>query len=188
MAHKAIQKLNRLLAIEEEFAKEMNETVAAKQLQDARGGLLGNIRDAGRSGDLSLIIATERAIVEGDLSRYANSQSMTNSLKTAVNEIAAIERHIGIVDAEATYRTVDHAHSLPRNRKGGLPLDEARQALASHFTRLNNMDKSRLGGDEKKIIDARKVSILVAGKLYAARQAKTLGVDPSRGKKRGPRL
>lgn len=175
----AVQKLKRLLVGEKEFTDGLNNTKAAKRLQGARNDLLEHLREVGRSGDLSLIVATERAIVESDLSRYANSQAMTNSLQAAINEIAAIERHIGIVDDGTTYRSVDHAHSLPRNRKGGLPLDEARQALASHFARLNNMDKSRLGNDEKKIIDARKAAILVAGKLYTERQAKTLGVEPS---------
>ncbi|PKP67748.1 MAG: hypothetical protein CVT83_07890 [Alphaproteobacteria bacterium HGW-Alphaproteobacteria-5] len=113
---------------------------------------------------------------------------MTSSLTTAINEIAVIERHIGIVDDRDRYRTVDQAHSLPKNRKGGLPLDEARQALASHYTRLTNMDKSRCDDAEKKIIEARKSAIWEAGKLYAARQATSLGIDPSQGKKRGNRL
>ncbi|MCW5222207.1 hypothetical protein D5041_00935 [Verminephrobacter aporrectodeae subsp. tuberculatae] len=113
---------------------------------------------------------------------------MTNSLKAAIGELSVAERHIGIVDDPQKYRAVDQAHSLPRNRKGGLPLDEARQALASHYTRLNNLDKARLVDDEKKVIDARKTAVFEAVKLYTARQAKTLGVDLAQGKKRGNRL
>ncbi|GHU38632.1 hypothetical protein AGMMS50256_38070 [Betaproteobacteria bacterium] len=37
--------------------------------------------------------------------------------------------------------------------------------------------KSRLSDDEKAIIEARKHNIFQAGKLYALRQAKTLGVE-----------
>lgn len=183
-----LKKLNRLLTTEEAFTESLKQTTVAKQLESARADLLEHIRDVGRSGDLSLIVATERAIVEGDLTRYANSQSMTSSLKTALNEIAAIERHISIVDDPAKYRAVDQAHSLPKNRKGVLPLDEARQALVSHYTRLNNLDKSRLGDDEKKVIDARKSAVFAAGKLYIERQAKTLGVELAPGKKRGSHL
>jgi len=49
--------------------------------------LLQIIREVSRSNDLSLIIATERTIVEKDLDRHANSPAMTSSLKTALNEI-----------------------------------------------------------------------------------------------------
>nr|WP_196755593.1 hypothetical protein [Bartonella bacilliformis] len=53
-------------------------------------------------------------------------------------------------------RLINRGHSVSRRRKNGLPYDEARQALASHFTRLSNLDKSRLMTAEKSIIDARK--------------------------------
>lgn len=180
---KAPDNLQRLLVAEAEYGEALKETRAAKRLHSSRNDLLQHLREVGRGGDLFQIVATERAIVEGDLTRYANSQAMANSLKTALNEIAAIERQLGIVDDQARYRAVDQAHSLPKNRRGGLPFDEARQALASHYARLNNMDKSRLGDDEKKIIDARKSVIFAAGKLYTERQAMTLGVELADAKK-----
>jgi hypothetical protein len=173
----ALDKLNRLLVVEEDLALKLNQTRAARNLQDARNDLLEHIREIARRDDLSLIIATERAIVGGDLSHYANSQSMIRSLKTALSEIAAIEQHIEIVDDPDKYPVVDQAHSLPKNRKNGLPFDEARQALASHGTRLDNLDKSRLDDNEKMIVKARKSNILQADRLYAERQAKTLGVE-----------
>jgi hypothetical protein len=186
--NKSLGALERLLVRERGYAHEVNESPPAKRLQGARNGLLEHIRTVSQSGDLALIVTTERTIVERDLQYHANSQAMTSSLKTALNEMAAIERHIGIVDSRTKYRAVDQAYSLPKNRKGGLPFDEARQALASHYTRLNNMDKSRLGDDEKKVIDARKSAIFNAGKLYAERQAKSLGIEAAQGKKRGNHL
>jgi hypothetical protein len=170
-----LQKLRQLLALEGGYAREIEKTSPAQRQHEVRNDLLGLVREVGKGGDLSRIIAVERAIVEGDLTRYANSRAMTHSLTAALVEITAIERHIGIVDDPSRYQAVDQAHSLPRNRKSGLPFDEARQALTSHYARLGNMDKSRLGGDEKKIIDARKSAIFSAGKLYVERQAKTLG-------------
>jgi len=127
-------------------------------------------------GDLPLIVATEKTIIEGDLERYANSPMMVSSLRTALIEIAAIEKHIAIVDDPARYQAVNEAHSLPRNRRGDLPYDEARQALASHDARLNNMDKARSEDDEKQFIAARRAAFKEAGKLYALRQARTLGI------------
>jgi hypothetical protein len=181
----AIKKLERSLLVEKGGTKDLKETKQAKRLQGYRNNLLAQIHEIRHSGDLSLIVATERTIVEGDLSRYANSQAMTSSLQAAINELSAVERHIGIVDDPARYQAVDQAHRLPKNRKGGLPLDEARQALMSHYTRLNNLDKSRLDDDEKKVIDARKSNLFLAGKLYTERQARILGVELIQGKKRG---
>ena len=60
--------------------------------------------------------------------------------------------------------------------RGDLPFDEARQALAGHVARLNNMDKSRLDDDEKKIIDARRAAVSSAIKLYMTLQAQALGI------------
>jgi len=184
MQNKAkLKKLNVLLTIEEEFVETLKNTKAAKQLRGARNDLFEHIREAARSGDLSLIVSTERAIIEGDLKRYANSPAMVGSLNAALNEISAIELHIGIVDDKSKYQLVDQAHSLPKNRKKDLPYDEARQALASHYARLNNMDKSRHSDEEKAVIEARKSAVSAAGKLYAERQAKTLGVALAKGRK-----
>ncbi|WP_265283628.1 hypothetical protein [Verminephrobacter aporrectodeae] len=188
MKNDALEALDQLLAAEEDFFRRPPSVEAARSLQGTRHEMQGHIRAIGRSGDLPLIVTAERMIVDGDLVRYANSVAMTNSLKAAIGELSVAERHIGIVDDPQKYRAVDQAHSLPRNRKGGLPLDEARQALASHYTRLNNLDKARLVDDEKKVIDARKTAVFEAVKLYTARQAKTLGVDLAQGKKRGNRL
>jgi hypothetical protein len=184
----SLRKLQQLLIREDGFTDSLRSTRIARNLQNVRNTLLEHICEVGRGGDLSLIVATERAIVEGDLSRYANSQAMAGSLKTALNEIAVVERHIGIVDDPDKFSAVNQAYSLPKNRKKGLPFDEARQALVSHFARLNNLDKSRLGNEEKQIIDARESNMFQAGKLYAERQAKTLGIDATQGRKRGRSL
>lgn len=175
----------RLLMIEELSVVAVAKTPAMTVLKTNRVKLLKQILEFGKSDDLELIVAIEKAIVYGDLERYANSPSMVSSLKTAVNELETVERHIKIVDDATQYNLVDQTHSLPRNRKGGLPWDEARQALSSHYTRLSNLDKSRLSDDEKAIIDARKSNVFKAGKLYAQRQAKTLGVELKPGRSRG---
>jgi len=83
---------------------------------------------------------------------------------------------MAIVGDANTYKIVNQTHSLPKNRRAGLPHDEACQALASHHARLDNLDKSRLDETEKDLIDARKELMASAGKLYRQQQAKTLGI------------
>ncbi len=178
--------LHDLFFQEEIFLKKLQTTPVAKDLFDVQKQLLNHVKEVQRSNDLPQIIATEKAILKNELARYSNSRQMENSLKTALNEISVIEKHLAIVDDKSQYQVVNQAHSLPRNRKKGLPHDEAHQSLKSHYARLNNMDRSRLSATEKKIIDTRKSCLFTAGKLYSERQAKTLGIQLTQ--KRGKSL
>ena len=177
MQNSSLRSLRRLLAAEEESTRTHKNSRAGRRLDRDRFALHEHVHLVLASGDLSLIIATERAFLEGDLKRYANSPSMVSSLNAALGQIATIERHIDIVGDKKKYEIVDQAHSLKTNRKKGLPYDEARQALSSHLSRLANLDKSRLTDEEKKVIDVRRSAISAATKLYTARQAEALGVD-----------
>ncbi|EJF82665.1 hypothetical protein [Bartonella rattimassiliensis] len=102
---------------------------------------------------------------------------MINSLKTALAEIDVIKYHVMIVSDHEKYDVINKGHSLPKHRKSGLPYDEARQAMASHYARLGNLDKSRLTSIEKSIIDVRKNNVKVMQKLYEKMQAKAIGID-----------
>jgi hypothetical protein len=168
--------------------KALSSSANANNLQKERAKLLRQVHEVGKSGDLALMVATEKAIVNGDLEHYANSKGMVSSLNAALAELSGIERLLTIVDDRQEYSRIDLAHSLPKNREKGLPLDEARQASKSHHARLNNLDKARLSEEEKEIIDARKSNMLRAGMLYAERQARTLGVDAALGGERGQSL
>jgi hypothetical protein len=176
MMNKSLYQLANILALEAGWSKALASAANAKNLQKERTNLLGHMREVGRGGDLVLMVATEKAIVDGDLEHYANSKGMVSSLNAALAELVAVEKLLSIVDDKAKYSLIDQGYSLPKNREKGLPLDEARQAFKSHYARLNNLDRARLSEDEKKIIDARKSNMLQAGRLYAERQAKTLGV------------
>lgn len=175
----------RLLTSERYSVSALQASKEAKGLERAQKNLLKRLRELGKSGDLSMIIEVEKIVVDTERAYYANSKAMNSSLKAALQELSVIEEHIGKVGDAARYRALDDDHRLPRNRKGGLPNDEARQALRSHYTRLNNMDKARLGDVEKQIIDARKSNIFQAEKLYKDRQAKVLGLDGQQSCKRG---
>jgi len=151
-------------------------TQASRRLQAVRKGLQNYVATVGQTGDLSLIIATEKAIVDGDLKRHANSPEMTNSLDTALAELDVIEHHLALVADPLRYQTVNEAYSLPRNRRNALPYDEARQAMASHQTRLANLDKSRLSADEKMLIERRKDNIKTASRIYINLQTQAIGM------------
>ena len=175
--NKTMGTFNRLLSVERYAVSSVKATMEGRSLEVSQRNLLKNLRELGRSGDLSQIVAVEKMFVETERAYYSNSKAMEGSLKTALKELDAVERHIGIVDDPARYKAVDEAHSLPRNRRGDLPYDEARQALRSQYARLNNMDKARLSDTEKQVIDARKSNILQAERLYKERQVMALGLN-----------
>lgn len=145
---KTIGTFNRLLSVERYAVSSVRATREGQNLETSQRNLLKSLREQGKSGNLPLIVAVEKTIVEAERAYYANSRAMDASLKTALQELDVVQKHIGIVDDPVRYKAVDEVYSLPRSRKGGLPNDEARQALRSHHARLNNMDKARLGDVE----------------------------------------
>jgi len=93
MAQEFLDKLENLLAAEETFVEALKNTTEASELSTGRKELLNHLRQLVKSNDLSLIIATEKAIIQGDLSRYANSAAMVTSLKAALEGMDIIEHH-----------------------------------------------------------------------------------------------
>ncbi|UTO27845.1 hypothetical protein [Bartonella harrusi] len=157
----------------------LDETIEARRLYGARSDLCNLICAIGRSGDLSLLLAAECNIIAEDLNRHANSSAMVSSLKTALIELNVIKKHVKFVADSEKYQLINEGYSLSKNRKNGLPYDEARQAMASHYARLSNLDKSRLTAVEKSIIDARKQNIKTAQRLYEKMQEKAIGLKYS---------
>lgn len=182
---KTIGTFNRLLSVERYAVSSVRATREGQNLETSQRNLLKSLRELGKSGNLPLIIAVEKTIIEAERAYYANSRAMDASLKTALQELDVVQKHIGIVDDPVRYKAVDEVYSLPRSRKGGLPNDEARQALRSHYARLSNMDKARLGDVEKQLIDARKSNIFQAGKLYRERQVRALTAETLAKSERG---
>ncbi|MCL6230309.1 hypothetical protein [Bartonella bilalgolemii] len=146
-------------------------------MQVVRKDLCNYICNVGKNANLLLLIDAEYSIIEDDLLRYANSQGMINSFKTALTEIDTVRNHVAFVENPEKYQVINEAYSLPNNRKGGLPYDEARQAMASHYARLGNWDKARLTDIEKSIRKVRRENIKVMQKLYEKMQAKAIGID-----------
>lgn len=173
----APKNIKRPLATEAQAIEKNRATPSARELVDARKALLARIKEIAATGKAELIVEMEKDFIQNDLDRYAkaNDKEMTGSLNAALLGVAAIEQQLEIVDDPEGYKAIDRGHGLPKNRKQGLPLDEARQSFASHRARLGNYVKYRLEETEKQIIHERRKALGIAEKDYIARQAKTLG-------------
>ncbi|EJF76244.1 hypothetical protein HWV54_02485 [Bartonella alsatica] len=53
----------------------LDKALITKKLNGVRNDLCNHIRKIGKSGDFSLLLDTERCIVENDLFRYSNSKA-----------------------------------------------------------------------------------------------------------------
>ena len=169
----------RLLMLEASSVNEHREAPSAAKLVDARKVLIAHIKEIAASGKGEWIIAMERDFVANDLERYAKAddKEMIGSLNAALLGVAAIKQQLELVDDPQKYQAIDRGYALPKNRKQGLPLDEARQSFTSHRARLGNYVKYRLEETEKEFIHERIKALGIAEKDYIARQAKTLGVE-----------
>jgi len=168
MKAEILQDLDDSLLREEGLVRTLERSSAGQNLSSERKTLNDILRRVLHSRNLDLIIEAETALVEQDLEHYANSRSMEKSLHTGLAEMQAVARHLELVTDKARYRVVDQLHNIPKTRKGepSLPLDDARLALAGHYTRLDNMDRSRLSEEEKESLDIRKAYIRTALGLY----------------------
>ena len=179
------EELDLLLGYEAVAVKRHQQGFSAEELVDARKVLIAKVKKIAASGKGEWIIAMERGFVANDLEHYARAddKEMIGSLNAALLSVEAIKQQLELVDDPQKYQAIDRGYALPRNRKQGLPLDEARQSFSSHRARLGNYVKYRLEETEKQLVRERGKALIIAEKDYIARQAKTLGVElPQRTK------
>ena len=173
-----IDKLEFALASEFEYVRDLGAPGAVQRHKDVRACQCDLFRDLGKNGTISDIISAEKSLLAFELAYYANSKAMKGSLDSSLHELSACERMLRKVQQPNIYKDVNDDHSLPRNRVGGLPRDEARQFFKSHWTRLLNQDKGRLDRLDKDIIDVRRANMRTAEKQYIAMQQIALGITP----------
>jgi len=164
---------------------EMKEQTPAAQIhKTAQDNNLQAVKSIGRSGDHQIILTAEKALLINELRLYGNSPGMKSSLRAALQDLELADKHTEIVKDPKRYAELNELFQRPKNRRGGLPYDEARQFFSSHNTRLLNLDRSRLSETEKKTINARRSNIRVAELAYIALQQKALGIEPKKDKGR----
>ena len=168
-----------LLGYEAVAVERHREAPSAAKLVDTRKVLIAHVKEIAASGNAEAIIEMEKDFIQNDLEHYvrADDKEMTGSLNAALLGVAAIKQQLELVDDPQKYQAIERGHALPKNRKQGLPLDEARQSFSSHRARLGNYVKYRLEETEKQFVRERKKALSIAEKDYIARQAKTLGVE-----------
>lgn len=91
------------------------------------------ICDITESRNLLLLLEEAHYIVANDLVQHGNRKSMISSLKTVLNEIDTVKKHVVFVENHEKYKMINGAYNLSKNHKGGLLYDEVWQAVALHY-------------------------------------------------------
>ena len=133
-------------------------------------------KEAAETKDPHIIVAVEKAFNQTELDQFGDSPRMRNSLREAIKGMEVIEAHLIYLKDPEKYRFINETHTLSKNRKGDLPYDEARQAIRSHMTRLNNLDTSRMDEAEREILEQRKENIQTAEEAYIPLQKTALDI------------
>lgn len=135
------------------------------------------LREIGMSGDIDEILDAERAILAAELERAANTSDKVSSLTNSLVEIEAAKAMLPIVRDPAKYRDIDGVIlSLPKNRKGALPNDQARQFFDSQQSRIRDLRKGRVDEDEARVLNIRHSNMTAAHRLYIELQERALGI------------
>ena len=144
-------------------------------LHEAQRRLSQELQKVGTAGNLETILLAEELILENERAHYADTRAMRTSLDNALTEINAALKLVEKVQDPAAYKSVtDDYYQTIRNRIGGLPKDEARQFFKSHRSRLENLEKARLMGIDKELIQVRKKNLGEARASYIELQENAL--------------
>ncbi|MDR2123870.1 MAG: hypothetical protein LBP38_02670 [Desulfovibrio sp.] len=74
------------------------------------------------ASDISLILITEKFLLNQELSLYANSPEEHNSIKTALSQLEDAEQSLRIVHNPEAYRNATNTYPAKR-KENGLPFD-----------------------------------------------------------------
>ena len=160
------------------------EAPTAEKVIEARRDFLETVKAVGKTRDPELILTCERTILTNEKNLHANNKAMRDSLDNALEGVGLALKLLDKVQDVERYKGVDEALQLRKNRKNGLPRDEARQFFDSNNARLLNLQKSRLSPEEKLILDARKTNNIIAREAYIKMQKQALDRDIDTGLKR----
>jgi hypothetical protein len=176
MTQATILFLTRIAVSEKISTVELESSELAQTKNEFLQQKLAALKEIGESRNLEDIIAAEKFLVQYDLKEYANSKEMVSSLNDALENLKAVETHLGLLaEPDGYQRFVNMAfeqHTMRDSRD--LPKDGARQAFLSHDTRLRNNDRSKSNDLEKAINHARLQNIRIAKNLYIERQQQVL--------------
>lgn len=160
----------------------MKETsLEAQRYQRALKHSCSLLKEIGQSADPETILKAEKATLLQELSTYANSSEMKNSLSPALEQLQGASDTLELVQDHEAYAKAAITYSAKR-KQGGLPLDAFREFVKSHTARLTNRLKATSSVPEKNLLRQRKENLKVANLKYMELQRAALGIEAEKGR------
>ncbi len=151
-----LDKAHELFLLEQRALRNLSRVEQAETVDKAQTKLKNFLVEVSTTRDIDTLFQVEKALLTNELEYYSDTPAMTSSLTAAIKEIDAAIVMLGAVRDPSTYQHFNSTlYTLPKTRKGELPLDPARMFFASHLSRLQNLEKSRTSNNEKSVIAAR---------------------------------
>ena len=148
-----------------------------RELQERRKHVGSFVRQAIREGDVGLILEAERTLLAQEQENVSQTSEDFGSLEMAIGDLdAALEALAKLRDDPEAYKALDRDLSRPKNRRGDLPDDQARQFFRSHRTRLRNRKRGRATLSEAAVLEVRVKAVSEAERQYIALQRAVLGI------------
>jgi len=151
-------------------------SVEAKSFQTGLATTHGLLREIGATKQPDIILLAEKATLAQELTTYANSAEMVNSIKPALEQLDEATGALKLVQDKDAYAKTAQAFSAKR-KQGGLPLDAFREFILSHTARLTNRLKATASVSEKNILRQRKDNLKAANERYMELQREALGLE-----------
>ncbi len=172
-----IAKIDELLLDERTVVAAIADSRDGKVLEDTRTKLTSALVQLRNTDNIDQILDIERSLLQNDLDHYKTSQAMITSLQRALTEHHATMKLVACVRDPAAYQAIADGYTLPKNRLGDVPHDEARQFFRSHVKWIINMDNTCLDRAEKSVLHERRSNIRVAEHIYTGLQREALGLS-----------
>ena len=153
----------------------------------AHRGAAKDLRALREEGEVEELLEAEETYLVQELQRFADTAGTATGLEQGLKGLAEAQAMVSIARDREAYQRVDAVYRANANRRGGVPLDDARRFFASHIARLGNETRTRKPPGEKDVLAARLANMRAAERLYRGLQMRALGLRRA-GQARGAGL
>ncbi len=156
-------------------SEEVKNTARGEKQLRVRKKRLQYYIEAGESGDIETIIATEKAHLRKERIKLPGTSDRISGLNKAIVDMEKIESFYYRVRDPDGYQILASGMEDLKQWDGDLPKDSARLAFKAHYARLGNTNRNEIDEDKIPILEQRQANMKIALDVYKLLQKQALG-------------